>query len=406
MGLSDLGVQDDPFPYYAEQHARCPVWHEDDIDLYVVGGYAAARAALLDVEHFSSRPVRRGVPGDPAAMAYHQRLAERGWARASTLQRTDPPVHTHYRSLLNRVFTPGRVRQLAPRIDELAGMLVDRVLPDGRCEFVSSVALPLPGILIAEQLGLDHTQYETFRRWADAMLALAQRRMTVEEALAEADVEIEAQHHLAAAFEERRANPTDDLISALVHAHGEGEEPLTMGELQDLMHQLVTGGFETTTAALSTGVWLLCRYPDQQALLWEQPDLLRSFIDEVLRFDSPVQGLWRQSTCPVTVEGVEIPEAASVMVRYGAANRDPSVFADPDRFDITRDDAKNHIAFGLGPHYCVGAALARQQMTSAFTVIIERMRALELDGELPEPAHHPSFFLRPLRTLPVRFRTR
>ncbi len=405
-GLSDAGIQDDPFSYYAERHASCPVWHEPDVDLYVLGGMAEARAALNDVTTYSSAPARRSAAVNPVAVAYVKALAERGWARAVTLQRTDPPIHTRYRKVLNRVFTPGRVRALTPSIESIVNELLDAFLSAGRCEFVGDFALPLPGMFIAEQLGLDRSQYRTFRRWAEAMLCLAQRpNMTMDEAMAEVEVELEAQHYLAAECEKRRSAPTDDLISLIVNAHADAAdgEPFTMNELQDLMHQLVTGGFETTTGGLATAMHLLATHPDQQALLRSEPSLLANFVEEALRFDSPVQGLWRRTGCPVSVDGTAIPEGASVMVRFGAANRDPRVFAQPDTFDITRENANQHIAFGLGSHFCLGAALARQEMTSAFRIILERTEHIELDGELATPLHEPSFFLRPMRVLPLRF---
>jgi cytochrome P450 len=403
-GLSDVAVQDSPFAYYRERMTHCPVWHEDDIDLYVIGGHAEARAALMDVDTFSSRPGRYVRPADPAAKAYQEVLAARGWTRAATLQRTDPPVHTRYRKLLNRVFTPARVKELTPRMDEIAAGLIDDFAPKGHCEFVTEFALPMPGILIAEQLGLDQSEYQRFRRWADAMLSLAQRRMSVEEALAEAEIELEAQHFLAGEFERKRQQPDDGLISLLVHAHGDDEEPFTTDELQDLLHQLITGGFETTTGALAKGMLLLVTHPEQAALLRERPELLKNFVEETLRFDSPVQGLWRQTTCPAHVGGVDIPANSSVMVRFGAANRDPDAFEDPDRYDVTRADARNHVAFGFGNHYCVGAALARQEMMTSFTLLLDRLEDVELDEPLPEPAHLPSFFLRPMKRLPLRFR--
>jgi cytochrome P450 len=367
----------------------------------VIGGLAEARDVLGDVTTFSSKPARSRSAS--AAQAAHQEvLAARGWPRQATLQRTDPPVHTRYRKLLNRVFTPATVRSLTPHIEQIVHDLVDRFAPSGRCEFVDDVALPVPGIFIAEQLGLDRADYRRFRRWADAMLAGAQRPLTVEEAVAEAEVEVEAQHFLAAEFERRRAQPGDDLISLLVHAHGDDEQPFTMHELQDLMHQLVTGGFETTTAGLSAGMWLLARHPDQQELLRSDLSLMGNFIEEVLRVDAPVQGLWRQTTCPAHVAGVEIPTGASVMVRFGAAGHDPRVFDDPDRFDITRENARNHTSFGFGAHYCVGASLARQEMASTFSILLERFDHIELDGELPTPVHEPSVFLRPMKRLPLR----
>ena len=401
--LSDLDIQDDPFGYYSQRLGVCPVWHEKDVDLYVVGGMEEARATLTDSVTFSSAPARRTAGVNPVAVAYVRALAERGWGRAVTLQRTDPPVHTRYRKVLNRVFTPARVRSMVPAIESITHELIDQFIDTGRCEFVADVALPLPGIFIAEQLGLDRSQYKTFRRWAEAMLCLASRpHMTMAEAMAEVEVELEAQHYLAAECERRRAEPGDDLISLIVHAHADSE-PFTMNELQDLMHQLVTGGFETTTGGLATAMHLLATHPDQQALLRSRPELLANFIEEALRVDSPVQGLWRTSTCPASIAGVEIPGGSSVMVRYGAANRDPDVFAGPDRFDITRENANQHIAFGLGAHFCLGAALARQEMTSAFEILLARTEHIELDGDLPQPLHDPSFFLRPMKALPIRF---
>jgi cytochrome P450 len=402
-GLSDTAVQDDPFGYYRARMAVCPVWHEDDSDLWVIGGHAEARAALMDVSTFSSRPSRKRAAMDEAVVAYHDVLRQRGWARAATLQRTDPPVHSQHRKLLNRVFTPARVKELTPRIDLIATELIDRFAPTGQCEFVSEFALPMPGILIAEQLGLDQSDYQLFRRWADAMLSLAQRSMTVEEAIAEAEIELEAQHFLAGEFEARRRSPRDDLISQLVHAHGEDEEPFSMQELQDLMHQLITGGFETTTAALAKGMLLLVQHPEQADLLRNEPALLKNFVEETLRYDSPVQGLWRLAACPAEVAGVRIPEGATVMVRYGAANRDATVFEDPDRFDVTRADARNHVAFGFGNHYCVGAALARQEMLSSFAILLDRLDDVRLAEPLPVPAHDASFFLRPMKELRLEF---
>jgi cytochrome P450 len=405
-GLTDPAVQDDPFEYYAQRHQSCPVWHEPDVDLYVIGSMAESRQALTDATTFSSSPARRSAGVNPVAVAYVTALSEKGWARATTLQRTDPPIHTRYRKVLNRVFTPARVKALTPGIESIVSELVDQFLPAGRCEFVADLALPLPGMFIAEQLGLDRSQYKTFRRWAEAMLCLANRpNMTMDEAMVEVEVELEAQRYLAEECRKRVDTPTDDLISLIVHAHEATEDGVefTMNELQDLLHQLVTGGFETTTAGLSAAMYLLATHQDQQELLRSQPELLGNFVEESLRFDSPVQGLWRRSTCPVAVQGVEIPEGASVMVRYGAANRDPLAFDEPDRFNIARENANQHVAFGLGAHFCLGAALARQEMISAFRILLERTTWIEIDGELPMPRHEPSIFLRPMNTLPLRF---
>jgi len=230
-----------------------------------------------------------------------------------------------------------------------------------------------------------------------------QRVLTMEEALAAAATEVEAQHFMAAEFEKRRANPTDDLISALVHSHGDDEEPFTMEELQDLMHQLITGGFETTTAALSTGMWHLLRFPEALQELRDDPSLIPNFIEESLRFDSPVAGLWRTAACPVTLGDVDVEAGHPVMARYAAANRDADQFEDPGTFDLHRENANTHVAFGVGAHFCIGAALARQELLSAFQAVIARMDDLALAEPLDEQPHEFSFFLRPMKRLPLSF---
>ena len=401
----DPVVQDDPFDAYALMHEQCPVHQLPENDLYMVTRYADVRTVLTDPATFSSSPSQTGGRVSQATEAHSNVFKEQGWIRAQTLQRTDPPVHTHYRKLLNRVFTGRQVEKLVPRIDELAHELIDAFIDRGECEFVKDFALPLPGIIICEQLGLPASQYPTFKRWADAMLAMTQRPLNADEAVEQAEIEIGAQHHLAREFEVRRQNPSDNLISALANAHRD-EEPLTMEELQDLMHQLVTGGFETTTAGLGTALLLLLQHPDQMEKLRNDRSLQANFIEESLRFDSPVAGLWRSSTCPVELSDTDIPEGASIMVRYAAANRDSEIFDNPDVFDIERDNAKDHLAFGWGTHFCIGARLARAELMAGFTAILDRMDNIALARPLDDQAHEFSFFLRPLKELPITFTKR
>ncbi|MEE2768045.1 MAG: cytochrome P450 [Actinomycetota bacterium] len=399
----DHEVQSDPWSFISELHEHCPVHRMPETGMWMVVDYEATRESLLNPETFSSQ-VRAADGLQAENHRLHQRiLGERGWGHVSTLQRTDPPTHTRYRKLVNRVFTPRRVAAMAPDIDDLANELISGFLKTGRCEFMADFAMPLPGLVIAEQLGLDRDQITTFKRWADAMLAPAMRLLSRDEVIAVAEIELEAQHHLAAVFEDRRAAPRDDLISALVHSHEGDEEPLSAHELQNLMHQLITGGFETTTSALAHGVWLLIEHPDQQELLRSQPELLDGFIEETLRYWSPVQGLVRMATRDTEVCGAVIPAGSVVSMRYGAANRDPAVFEDADRFDITRTDNGAHLAFGLGAHYCPGASLARQQMRSAFSALLDRSEWLDFEEPMPEPVHEPSIFLLPVREMHLGF---
>ncbi|HJL91699.1 MAG: cytochrome P450 [Acidimicrobiales bacterium] len=398
----DHKIQSEPWEFIADLHERCPVHQVSETGVWLIVDHEASKEALLSPEIFSSQV--RAASGHQAEMhRLHQEiLSEEGWGHVMTLQRTDPPVHTRYRKLVNRVFTPRRVAAMAANIDEIANELISNFIDSGECEFMSEFALPLPGTIIAEQLGLDRSQISTFKKWADAMLAPAMRLLTEEEVREVANAELEAQKHFDEIFEQRRKKPEEDLMSALVHSHQEGEEPLTNAELQNLMHQLITGGFETTTSALAHGVWLLIEYPDQQKLLRSSPELIEKFVEEALRFWSPVQGLARMTTQDTEVCGTTIPEGSVVSVRYGAANRDPKEFENPEVFDINREDISSHLAFGLGAHFCPGASLARQQLKSAFTALLERTEWFEFAKPLPDPAHEPSFFLLPVEEMHLK----
>ena len=406
--ILDPAIQDDPWDFYRELHERCPVFPMPSIGAVMVTRYEDVRFVLTHPELFSSAGraggTKKGLQVDNARR-YEQILRERGWGHVETLQRTDPPVHTAYRQLVAKAFLPRRIKTMADHIDDVTKELIDGLIDAGTCEFNLDFAMPLPGIIIAEELGLDRSEIHRFNRWAGAMLALAMRPLSEDELLETVEIELEAQHHLAAEFERRRVEPTDDLISTLVHAHEDedGAEPLTDAELQNLMHQLVTGGFETTTSALNHGMWLLTRYPEVQDRLRRDPSSIPGFIEEVLRFESPVQGLMRRATCDVELNGVVIPEDAMVMIRYAAANRDASVFDDADTFDIDRERSPQHLAFGVGPHFCVGAALARQELHSAFTQWLDRTSTIELAHPLESPVHEPSFILFPMKELPLRF---
>ena len=405
--ILDPAVQDDPWDFYNELHAQCPVFPMPEIGGGMVTKYEDVRFVLTRPDLFSNSGraggAKKGLQVDNARR-YREILRLRGWPHVETLQRCDPPEHTAYRRLVGKAFLPRQIKAIAPQIEEISTELIDGLIGAGHCEFNLDYAMPLPGIVIAEQLGLDRSEIHRFNRWAHAMLALSMRPLTEAELLETAEVELEAQHHLAAVFEQRRAEPSDDLISTLVHAH-EGEdnaEQLTVAELQNLMHQLITGGFETTTSALNHGMWLLTRRPDVQDRLRSDLSLIPAFIEEMLRFESPVQGLVRTATQDVEVSGVVIPEGSIVMVRYAAANRDEAVFDRAADFDLDRETTK-HLAFGAGPHFCVGAALARQELTTAFTHWIERTSSIELARPFEGAVHEPSFILFPMKELPLRF---
>ena len=374
----------------------------------MVCGFDELRDVLRDPEVFSSQIGDNyfQVQGKDGALLYKSVLRDGGWDHVQTLQRTDPPTHGRYRRLVDKVFTPRSIRALAPHIEAVANDLIDGFISKGECEFVAEFALPLPGIIIAEELGLDRKDLLTFKRWADALLESATVPMDEATLRRTASTEVEMQRFLADIFEKRRIEPREDLISRLVHAEGADGERLSMSELQNVMHQLISGGFDTTTSAIAHGLWLLLRHPEQMALLQENPHLQSNFIDEALRLESPVQGLMRHTTRDVKIGGIDIPAGSNVITRYGAANQDPAIFACPHAFDIQRENASAHLAFGYGPHFCVGRLLARQELEIAFKTVLGRLGNIALKGPLPSPPHHPSMLLHPLKELSITFTSR
>lgn len=406
FSLLDPATQSDPFAMY-EAMQDCPgIYRMPETGFFIVSRYADLRTVLTDPATFSNDVDRASLQGPDLSEKHQHYLSEHGWPHIQTLQRTDAPAHGRYRSLVDRVFTVARVRDMAPHIEEVAHRLIDAFAERGQCEFVSEFALLLPGTILAEEMGLPPTEVATFKRWADAMLAPASYRMDEDQLRAVADVELEAQHHLARMFEERRARPRGDIISALVHTHGEGEEPLSMAELQSVMSQLIGGGFESTTTAIGHALWQLLRNPEQMRMLRDDPKLIKGLVEESIRMESPTQGLRRRATRDVELSGTLIPEGSVVIVRYGAANRDPAKFACPHQFDIKRSNAGTHLAFGAGTHFCVGAVLARQEIATGILAIIERFDPIELARPLTEPVHKANFLTLPMRELPIRFTPR
>ncbi len=403
FSMLDPHVNSAPWEMYAEIHKECPVYQMPETGAFLVTKYDDLRQVLRDPETYSS-DVRVASMGQFEDLQRSILVEGGGWEHVQTLQRTDPPDHGRYRRLIDRVFTIKRVRELTPRIDEVVSDLIDSFIDEGKCDFNDQFAMPMPGIIIAEQLGLDHSQVSTFKKWADAMLGASRSAIAGEEEIREnAKMELEAQLFFAKIFEERRANPQNDLMSAFVHSQTEDEEPLSMHELQNMMHQLITGGFETTQSAINHGMWALIRYPDLVVKLKEDESLLKPFIEEVLRWEAPVQFLARRATKDVELNGTLIPKDSMILVGYGPASRDESKFSCPHQFDIERSNVGAHLAFGSGGHFCPGALLARQEMMSSFRALIERLDNIELAQPLPDPVHNFSLFFLPMKEFHVKF---
>ena len=395
VDLQQLGPEfaRDPYPVYARLRAEGPVHRVLDTDgeeIWLVVGHDACRAAFTDPR--LSRDWRNS--GNMSQIVN----TEQDQAALAHMLMSDPPDHTRLRRLVAREFTPRRIDALAPRIQQLADELLDTMLanPDRRADLVASFAFPLPMTVICELLGVPELDRDAFRGWSNEMVA---RSSPEAEALAYEQMPAYLSELIAA----KRANPGDDLLSAMIHTVDEGGDRLSPAELIGMSVLLLIAGHETTANLIGNGMRALFAHPDQLADLRADLGLLDGAIEEMLRYDGPVEACTdRLALEDVEMGGATIPAGSTVLIAMADADRDPARFAEPDRFDIRRD-ARGHIAFGHGLHYCLGAPLARLEGRIAFRTLLERCPTLALDAVEAELSWVPGLLIRGVRKLPVRW---
>ncbi|MCQ4206305.1 cytochrome P450 family protein [Streptomyces longispororuber] len=347
-------------------------------ELWLIVGHEAARAAFTDPRLVKSPPW--GMDGD--LIGPHLLFA-------------DPPEHGRLRSLVTREFTPRRVAALAPRVQKITDELLDEMVPRGSADLIASLAFPLPFVVICELLGVPDIDRDRFRRMSTQMVA-----PTSDEEAYEAHVELAG--FLDELIEDKRCSaPADDLLSALIRTTAEDGDRLSGDELRGMAFLLLIAGHETTVNLIGNGVRALLDHPGQLAALRADMSLLDGAVEEMLRYDGPVEtATHRFAAEPVDIGGTVIPAGAPVVICIANADRDPERFPAPDRFDIRRDP-RGHLAFGHGIHYCLGAPLARLEGRIALRSLLERCPDLALDGT--SDAWLPGVLIRGVRRLRVRW---
>ncbi|MFE9407063.1 cytochrome P450 [Streptomyces sp. NPDC006530] len=382
----------DPYPVYAELRGRGPVHRirmPEGAEAWLVVGYEAGRAALADDR--LSKEWRNAAPG----------LGVQQVSSGITMLSSDPPSHTRLRRLVTREFTARRIEALAPRVQEMTDTFVDAMLaaPDRRADLVEALSFPLPITVIGELIGVPALDQEKFREWSNISVsapALADRLA------ATADVK----EYLTRLLTDKRADPGDDLVSALIRAADEeGGDHLSHDELLGMVWLLLIAGHETTVNLISNGILALLGHPGQLAALRADFDgLIDNAVEEMLRYDGPVETPTARFTRePVEIAGTLVPGGGQlVLVALADADRDPARYAEPDRFDIHRD-ARGHVAFGHGIHHCLGAPLARLEARTAVRTLLERCPDLALEIHPAALQWRTGMMMRgPLR-LPVRW---
>ena len=389
------GFTDDPYPAYAALREHDPV-HQSPFGIWLLFRYDDVRCLLRDttlsVEDANAKPnamseMIREIAGD---------RADRG---SYAMLNRDAPDHTRLRRLVSKVFTPRAVERLRPRIDALVHESLDQAAARGEMDVIADLAFPLPFTVISEMLGMPEVDHELLRTWSGLLVRTLEPINDPDVVRDIGEAGDAMRDLLTTVVAQKRQAPAGDLLSALIAAEDDGDV-LSDEELLDQVMLLYIAGHETTVNLIGNGMLALLRNPEQLEGLRGDPSLVRAAVDELLRFDSPVQRTARITNAEVELGGKVLPKGAFVVAAIGAANRDPAHFADPDRLDVARADNR-HIAFGFGIHFCLGAPLARVEGQIALQSLLRRMPRLRLAG--PEPEWRESSTLRGLKALPVAF---
>jgi cytochrome P450 len=377
----------DPYRWLAKAQRDTPVFHMPEYDLWCVTRYEDILDVLRDTETYSSRNVVPLPPGSPPSLVT-----------------ADPPVHTRLRKLAQKGFSPRLIAERAPEVRALCDQLVDAFVQDGRCDFVKQYAEWLPAQSITLVVGASLDRADDFRQWAHDRIALLAPHIS--------DEEREATHSRMRSFaewlrqfvEDRRSSPQDDVTSGLVHATtDDGQPALSTDEVVGLIGTILSAGSSTTAHLLPVVVRELLRHPDQWEQLRSDRSLTEVAVEEGLRFITSVRGVVRTTIREVEIAGVTIPENTNIYLHFGAAQRDPSVFPDPDVFDIHRDNLRRHFAFGKWNHICLGAPLARLETRVTIECLLDGLPGLRLVDQLEE--WEPSLLAPGLRSLLLEWDT-
>jgi pimeloyl-[acyl-carrier protein] synthase len=401
--LSAPGFTQDPYPAYRQLQQTAPLYWSEAWNAWICTGYDDIVGVLRDHARFSSAgrllELLDGLPAELTSTAepIRHHFSTRGLIHA------DPPDHQRLRSLIGTAFSARVIADIRDRVTGIVDSHLDRVMATGQMDIVADLAHPLPAIVIAELLGAPPEDAYRFQGWSDDIVAFQGTGRAIPEAVPRSAAGLqEMRAYLEDLFEARRRSPTtDDLLGSLVAVEVAGER-LTTEELYSTCVTFLIGGHETTTSLIANGLYTLLRHRESLAALTAEPSLLSPAIEECLRYESPIQRTFRRVVANTDVDGQHLRRGQIVIQLLGAANRDPSRFPDPDRFDIQREPNR-HIAFGSGVHYCIGAALARMEASIAIGAVLDRCPELSLASENVAWQREKALF-RCVESLPVRFR--
>ncbi len=387
-------TRDNPFPVYDHILRERPIYFDPSVRLFIVSRYDDIHRILMDPKTFSSskwKDTVRDQIEDAHAVTLRERFALMGgFVPPPNVASLDDPRHREVRALFDKAFRPARVKAMEDDIRKTASMLVDSFAAKGECEIVESLSIPFPMTVIFNQIGARLEDMWQVKQWLNAIIERVSFCQTPEQQIRSVDQTVEAQLYLKSIVAELKGNPTGTLLSDLANTPLADGHFLSEQELiTNIIDILFQAGTETTTNAITSGLRLLCEQPELFARLKANPDQVRGFVEEVLRLESPAQGIFRVVTEDVEMHGLTLPRGSVLHLRIAAANRDENKFGCPAHLDLDRKNAGTHLAFGAGIHHCVGAVLARSELNWAFRTLLDRFSVLRIS-----PQQGPITFLR------------
>ncbi|MFT7246190.1 MAG: cytochrome P450 [Candidatus Azotimanducaceae bacterium] len=394
-------------PYIMNQRLRdeAPVYQDPNSGIFFISRYEDVTKMAMDHKTFSSKMLRSNRAASANVDPEIAEIMKSGYTPVDTMLTEDPPLQRHYRKFVDRAFSPASLKALEPFIEATANTLIDQFIDDGKCEFLDEFGVLLPLTVIINQLGAPASDMDLFRKWTSAFIGNLSQQLDRDGLIQSAKDMVEFQHYFVKRVEETRENPREDILSKIMSASMDGEKALSHSECLSMISQILVAGNETTSASLTEGIWLLIQNPDQYQLLKDDPspEMISNLVEETLRISSPSSNMFRRTNEDVEMHGVTIPKDSVCFARFLSANHDERKFPDPFKFDLTRTNLKEQVAFGKGVHHCLGAALSRREMNIGFKVILSRMENFRLADGAPEPEFSANALLHGLNGLKLAF---
>lgn len=392
----------DPYPFYETLRAEAPIYRHPESGVYFVTSYEAAQTVMRDHETYSALVDRAGMRkgGLPAKVL---EIKAQGWATALTLSANDAPSHDEYKAIVHPFFMPKALKDKTADIQGRIDALIEKIRGQDEIDFVSAYSVPLPISIIVDYLGLSELGYDTLKLWSDAVADEIGFLTSDDRAVEIAEMGLALQRAIVETANARRQDPREDIITHLATARLANGERLSNEELISITTQLLVAGNETTTNTLSAGIVRLATSPELAAELRAEPAAIPKFVEELLRLESPVQGQFRKATRATELLGTSIPEGALLHVRFASANRDESVYGpNSGQIDLGGPPPKQHMSFGMGLHFCVGAMLSRLELKLSFESLLSQFNTIELTVPPDALRYHTHFHLRGLAAVPLR----